>query len=105
MARRLARDMRNRRSSSMKQFPERFVWGTATSSYQIEGGWLEGGKGLSIWDVFAHTPGKIAGGDTGDIACDHWRRFRYDVALMAGMGMRAYRFSLAWPRILPAGHG
>ncbi len=89
----------------MITFPEKFIWGAATSSYQIEGAWLEGGKGLSIWDAFAHTPGKILNGDTGDIACDHFHRFREDVELMAGMGLSAYRFSIAWPRIQPAGTG
>lgn len=89
----------------MKEFPKDFVWGTATASYQIEGGWLEGGKGLSIWDIFAHTPGKILDGTNGDVASDHYHRYREDVALMAAMGIRAYRFSIAWPRLLPAGRG
>ena len=89
----------------MLQFPENFTWGAATASYQIEGAWLEGGKGLSIWDAFAHTPGRVANGDTGDIACDHYHRYREDVALMAEMGLQAYRFSLSWPRILPDGTG
>jgi beta-glucosidase len=89
----------------MKEFPKNFIWGTGTSSYQIEGGWMEGGRGLSVWDVFAHTPGKIADGSTGDIACDHFHRFRDDVALMGAMGLPAYRFSIAWPRIQPAGRG
>ena len=89
----------------MITFPPRFIWGTATSSYQIEGAWREGGRGLSIWDAFSHTPGKTAGGDTGDIACDHYHRFREDVALMAQIGVKAYRFSIAWPRLQPAGYG
>jgi len=89
----------------MKKFPEGFVWGTATSSHQIEGAWLEGGKGLSIWDAFAHTPGKIADGNTGDIACDHYHRYKEDIVLMASMGLTAYRFSIAWPRIQPLGRG
>ena len=89
----------------MRKFPKHFTWGTATASYQIEGAWLEGGKGLSIWDAFAHTPGKIKNGDTGDVACDHFHRFREDVARMADMGLRAYRFSIAWPRIQPTGRG
>lgn len=89
----------------MRKFPDGFTWGTATASYQIEGGWLEGGKGLSIWDAFCHTPGKIADGSTGDIACDHIHRFREDIALMASLGLKAYRFSLSWPRIIPAGQG
>jgi len=89
----------------MKRFPKDFTWGTATASYQIEGGWLEGGKGLSIWDAFAHTPGKIVHGDTGDVTCHHFHRTKEDVALMAKMGLKAYRFSIAWSRILPAGRG
>ena len=89
----------------MKKFPENFTWGAATASYQIEGGWLEGGKGLSIWDAFAHTPGKIKNGNTGDVACDHFHRYKEDVARMAEMGLKAYRFSIAWPRIQPAGRG
>lgn len=89
----------------MRNFPDDFIWGSATSSYQIEGGWLEGGKGLSIWDAFVHTPGKVANGDTGDVACDHYHRMQEDVGLMADMGLSAYRFSIAWPRILPAGYG
>ena len=89
----------------MIQFPEHFVWGSATSSYQIEGAWLEGGKGLSVWDAFAHTPGRIHNGETGDIAADHYHRFREDVELMAEMGLKAYRFSISWPRIQPTGRG
>ncbi len=89
----------------MHRFPDGFIWGTATSSHQIEGAWLDGGKGLSIWDAFAHTPGKIAHGATADVACDHYHRYREDVALMAALGLQAYRFSIAWPRIQPAGSG
>ncbi len=89
----------------MKKFPNDFLWGSATSSYQIEGAWLAGGRGLSIWDALCHIPGKIANGDTGDVACDHYHRFREDVQLMADMGLPAYRFSIAWPRIQPAGRG
>lgn len=88
-----------------KKFPADFIWGTATSSYQIEGAWLQGGKGLSTWDAFCHIPGKVKNGDTGDLACDHYHKFRDDVALMAGMGLQAYRFSLSWPRIQPTGRG
>jgi len=89
----------------MLTLPEHFTWGTATASYQIEGAWQEGGKGLSIWDAFSHSPGKIAQGDTGDTTCDHYNRFREDVALMKGMGLKAYRFSIAWSRIQPLGYG
>jgi beta-glucosidase len=92
-------------SGKNRLFPRDFIWGTATSSYQIEGGWLEGGKGLSIWDAFVHTPGKIHGGATGDVTCDHYHRFRDDVKLMADIGLKAYRFSISWPRIQPAGTG
>jgi beta-glucosidase len=86
-------------------FPEGFIWGAATSSYQIEGAWHEDGKGESIWDRFSHTPGRIENGDTGDVACDHYHRWREDVALMQEIGLRAYRFSMAWPRLLPEGRG
>jgi beta-galactosidase len=83
----------------------RFFWGTATAAYQIEGAWLSDGKGLSIWDAFAHTPGKVAHGHTGDTACDHYHRFEEDIALMRQLGVNAYRFSIAWPRIQPQGRG
>lgn len=86
-------------------FPKDFVWGAATASYQIEGAWNEDGKSESIWDRFAHTPGKILNGDTGDVACDHYHRWRDDIALMRDLGLRAYRFSIAWSRILPSGRG
>ena len=78
-----------------------FLWGTATASYQIEGSPEADGKGPSIWDTFAHTPGKILDASTGDVACDHYRRMPEDVALMAGLGVNAYRFSISWPRIEP----
>lgn len=86
-------------------FPPDFAWGVATSSYQIEGAALEEGRGECIWHRFAHTPGTIADGSTGDVACDHYHRYRQDVALMAGLGLTAYRFSISWPRVLPAGTG
>ncbi len=87
------------------QFPERFLWGCATSAYQVEGSPLADGAGPSIWQRFAHTPGRTHNGDTGDVACDHYRRYAADVALMQSLGMQAYRFSIAWSRILPAGKG
>lgn len=90
-------------AETRKIFPEGFVWGTATASYQIEGAWQVDGKGLSIWDAFSHTIGKIANGDTGDIAADHYHRYPEDVALMSKLGIPAYRFSISWPRILPNG--
>jgi len=87
------------------KFPQDFLWGAATSSYQIEGAWNEDGKGESIWDRFSHTPGKVFNGDTGDVACDHYHRWQDDITLMKSLGLRAYRFSIAWPRIFPAGRG
>ena len=86
-------------------FPEGFAWGTATASYQIEGAVSADGRGLSVWDTFSRAPGKVHGGDTGDIACDSYHRYREDVALMASLGLNAYRFSISWPRILPGGRG
>ena len=82
-------------------FPPGFVWGTATASYQIEGAVTEGGRTPSIWDTFSHTPGKVHGGDTGDVADDHYHRYDQDVALMRELGIGSYRFSVAWPRITP----
>ncbi len=86
-------------------FPEGFVWGVATAAYQIEGAAHEDGRGDSIWDRFSHTPGKTLNGDTGDVACDHYHRFPEDIQLMSELGVGAYRFSIAWPRILPKGKG
>ncbi|MDE9364196.1 GH1 family beta-glucosidase [Luteipulveratus sp. YIM 133132] len=85
--------------------PDGFELGAATASYQIEGAIAADGRGPSIWDTFSHTPGAVAGGDTGDIACDHYHRYAEDVALMAGLGLDSYRFSVAWPRIQPTGKG
>ena len=87
------------------RFPDGFAWGTATASYQIEGGVDEGGRSRSIWDTFAHTPGKIEDGSTGDVADDHYHRYEEDVELMAGLGVGWYRFSIAWPRVQPDGRG
>ncbi len=87
------------------RFPKDFLWGCATSAYQIEGSPLADGAGASIWHRFAHTPGRITDGDDGDIACDHYRRYASDVDLMHDLGMQAYRFSIAWSRVLPDGTG
>ena len=86
-------------------FPPAFLWGAATSAYQIEGAVREDGRTPSIWDTFSHTPGKTAGGETGDIAVDHYHRYRDDVALMAELGLGAYRFSISWSRVQPTGRG
>ena len=80
-----------------------FVWGAATAAYQIEGGYREDGKGESIWDVFTHEEGKILRNATGDVACDHYHRYKEDVALMAELWINGYRFSVSWPRIFPDG--
>lgn len=86
-------------------FPEGFLWGTATAAYQIEGAVDEDGRAPSIWDTFAHTPGRVEDGHTGDVACDHYHRYRDDVELMASLGLNAYRFSVSWPRVIPDGDG
>ena len=82
-----------------------FVWGAATSAYQIEGAYDEDGKGRNVWDIYTHEPGHIFGGHNGDIACDHYHRFREDVSLMKEIGLNAYRFSVSWARLLPEGTG
>lgn len=87
------------------EFPKGFLWGSATSAYQVEGSPLADGAGPSIWQRFMHTPGLVPSGDTGDVACDHYRRWAGDVALMRELGMQAYRFSIAWARVLPEGKG
>ncbi len=86
-------------------FPPEFVWGAATAAFQIEGSTLADGRGESIWDRFAKTPGKINGGHSGEPACDHYRRWREDIDLMVHLGLQAYRFSVAWPRVVPGGRG
>ncbi|MFC6645287.1 GH1 family beta-glucosidase [Granulicella cerasi] len=88
-----------------RSFPEGFLWGSATASYQVEGAVKEGGRGVSIWDTFAHTPGKVDSGDTGDVADDFYHRFPQDIALMKELGLKTCRFSIAWPRIFPNGTG
>ncbi len=86
-------------------FPPGFAWGSASAAYQIEGAAMADGRGTSVWDTFSHAPGNVRGGDTGDIACDAYHRFREDVALMASLGLNAYRFSVSWPRVQPGGSG
>lgn len=86
-------------------FSKDFIWGTSTSAYQIEGAWNEDGKGESIWDHFSHQSGNIRNGDTGDIACDHYHRYKEDVQIMKEIGLKAYRFSISWSRIFPNGAG
>ncbi len=91
--------------SALQNFPKGFLWGTATSAYQIEGAWDADGKGESIWDRFTHTPGKIRSGDTGDAALDHYRRYKDDVQSIKALGAKTYRFSISWPRVFPQGTG
>ena len=91
--------------SDFSPFPADFLWGAATSAYQIEGSPLADGAGPSIWHEFAHTPGRVRNSDTGDVACDHYHRYREDVALMRELGLNAYRFSVSWSRVLPEGRG
>ncbi|NUW36914.1 beta-glucosidase [Nonomuraea sp. SMC257] len=86
-----------------RAFPENFLWGTATAAYQVEGAAAEDGRGPSIWDTFSHTPGRVDGGDTGDVACDHYHRLEEDLGILARLGVGAYRFSVSWPRVLPGG--
>jgi beta-glucosidase len=87
------------------RFPPGFLWGAATAAYQVEGAVRDDGRGVSIWDTFSHTPGKTRDGDTGDVACDSYHRWREDIALMRDLGLKSYRFSIAWPRIQPTGRG
>ncbi len=93
------------KNQSLSGFPKNFAWGAATSAYQVEGAAREDGKGLSIWDALCRKPGAIRDGATGDVACDHYHRYAEDVALMRQVGLRAYRFSISWPRVLPGGTG
>ena len=86
-------------------FGKEFVWGAATSAYQIEGAALEGGKGKHIWDVYTENPGRVFDNHTGKVACDHYHRFREDVKLMKSIGLKAYRFSIDWSRVIPEGFG
>ncbi len=88
-----------------RRFPPGFLWGASTSAYQIEGAVHEDGRGRSIWDTFSHTPGKVHGGDTGDIACDSYHRYEDDLELLSELGVGAYRFSVAWSRVQPTGRG
>ena len=89
----------------VNNFPKGFLWGAATAAYQIEGAWNEDGKGPSVWDEFAHTPGHIYNNQTGDVACDSYHRYRDDIALLRELNLKTYRFSIAWPRIQPTGSG
>jgi beta-glucosidase len=91
--------------ATIRRFPDGFLWGAGTSSYQVEGGVHEDGRGDSIWDVFAHTPGRVANDEHADVTSDHYHRWREDVDILAKLGLGAYRFSLAWPRIQPDGRG
>jgi len=90
---------------ALAKFPEGFEWGAATAAYQIEGAVDEDGRGVSIWDTFCKQPGRVQNGDSGERACDHYHRYRDDVALMKRLGLQSYRFSIAWPRVLPTGSG
>lgn len=91
--------------STSATFPDTWIWGAATAAYQVEGAFREGGRGRSIWDTFSRQPGRVANGDTGDVACDHYHRFAGDISLMRELGLDAYRFSVSWPRIFPTGAG
>ena len=93
------------KSSHPDEFPQGFLWGSATAAYQVEGAWNIDGRGESIWDRFAHTPGKVKNNANGDIACDSYHRYKDDIALMRRLGMKTYRFSISWPRVQPDGRG
>ncbi|MFI8199285.1 GH1 family beta-glucosidase [Streptomyces sp. NPDC085942] len=98
-------DTLSRQAPAAAPFPTGFLWGAATAAYQVEGAAAEGGRTPSIWDTFSHTPGRVLGGDTGDVAADHFHRYRDDVALMKRLGLQAYRFSVSWSRVQPTGRG
>ena len=92
-------------NTQAREFPKGFLWGSATASYQVEGAASEDGRGPSIWDTFSHTPGKVVENATGDVADDHYHRYKEDVQLMKSLGVKTYRFSIAWPRVFPNGSG
>ena len=100
-----ANDQASVASADLRSFSKNFRWGTATSSYQIEGAVNEDGRGKSIWDTYTHTPGKVKHNDNGDITNDHYHRYKQDVRLMRELGTNSYRFSITWPRIFPDGAG
>src|SRR5437870_148891 len=97
--------MSNRSATRAARIPSTFTWGAASSSYQIEGGSTPDLRGPSIWDAFCRRPGFVHGGHNADVTCDHFNRFREDVSLMQQMGLKAYRLSIAWPRVMPTGRG
>ncbi len=92
-------------TTTTSPFPKTFTWGAAPAAYQIEGAWNEDGKGPSVWDAFCRKPGATYLGHTGDRACEHYRRYRDDIALMKEIGLQSYRLSVSWPRVLPQGKG
>src|SRR3984957_7628607 len=95
----------NGSGKAVRTFPAGFVWGAATAAYQIEGAATTDGRGPSVWDTFSHTPGRVRGGDTGDIACDFYHRSEQDLDLLKELGLGAFRFSISWPRVQPSGRG
>ena len=100
-----ATDVSPASSANPITFPDGFLWGMATASYQVEGAWNEDGKGESIWDRWTHTVGKIRGAGTGDTACDHYRLYPQDIAILKQLHQKSYRFSISWARIQPSGRG
>src|SRR5512140_1881867 len=93
------------RGMTFLRFPDGFQWGAATAAYQIEGAHDQDDRGLSVWDVFSHQPGRVMNGENGDVACDHYHRYAADVDLMAAIGLQTYRFSVSWSRVIPFGFG